>query len=195
MKISSAVIAGLFGAAFAPAPAFAEDFVIDPAHSFVQFSVDRFGFSAVIGEFRAVSGTVSLHEATPSKSAVAASVTTASLDSGDALRDRHLKGKLWFDADAYPTIAFRSTEVKGVNGDHAKVKGVLSLHGVDAPITLDVTLNKIGKDPATGERAAGFSARAKLKRSDFGMKTAAALIGEDVDIRIEALTHAKVSNN
>ncbi|HBK91429.1 MAG TPA: polyisoprenoid-binding protein, partial [Parvularcula sp.] len=65
----------------------------------------------------------------------------------------------------------------------------LSLHGAKAPVTLTVKLNKRGLDPATRKEAAGFSATARLKRSDFGMTTALGMVGDDVTITIEALAH------
>ena len=71
----------------------------------------------------------------------------------------------------------------------ARVTGNLTLLGVTRPVTLDVVMNKMGEDPATKKMAAGFSATTRLKRSAFGMTTAAALIGDDVAIRIETLAH------
>jgi polyisoprenoid-binding protein YceI len=192
MRAYFAIAAGVISALGAPGAALAgEDYVIDPAHSVVQFSVNRFGFASILGQVRDFEGTVSLDEGAPEKSAVAVVLKTASLESGDPTRDEHLKGARWFDAATYPAIEFRSTGVAAVDGNVADVAGVLKLHGVEAPVTLRVTLNKLGEDPATRTKAAGFSATARVKRSDFGMTTAAALIGDDVDIRIEALAHLK----
>lgn len=192
MRAHLAIFTGLSCALGAPFMAMAGDeYVIDPSHSVVQFSVNRFGFASILGQVRDFEGTVSLDEGAPDKSAVSVVLKTGSLESGDATRDEHLKGARWFDAATYPTIEFRSTGVAAVNGNIADVAGVLKLHGVEAPVTLHVTLNKLGEDPATRKKAAGFSATARVKRSDFGMTTAAALVGDDVDIRIEALAHLK----
>lgn len=192
MRAHLAVLAGLIGALSAPGVAMAsDDYVIDPSHSVVQFSVNRFGFASILGQVRDFEGTVSLDEGAPDKSAVSVVLKTVSIESGDPTRDEHLKGARWFDVASYPTIEFRSTGVAAVNGNVADVAGVLKLHGVEAPVTLHVTLNKLGEDPATRKKAAGFSATARVKRSDFGMTTAAALVGDDVDIRIEALAHLK----
>jgi polyisoprenoid-binding protein YceI len=169
----------------------ADVYVIDAAHSTVQFSVDRFGFAPIIGRIADVKGELALDEASPENSTVSVVMTVASLESGDATRDGHLKGPFWFDAEKFPTMEFRSTRILDVDDAAATVVGVLSLHGAEAPVTLKVRRNKIGEDPATKRKAAGFSATAKLKRSAFGMNTAAGLIGDDVDIRIEALAHLK----
>lgn len=192
MRAHLSILVGFTCALSAPNMAMAgDDYVIDPSHSVVQFSVNRFGFAAVLGQVRDFEGTVSLEEGAPDKSAVSVVLKTGSIESGDATRDEHLKGAHWFDAATYPTIEFRSTGVAAVNGNVADVAGVLKLHGVEAPVTLHVTLNKLGEDPATRKKAAGFSATARVKRSDFGMTTAAALVGDDVDIRIEALAHLR----
>lgn len=192
MRADLTVLAGVIGALSAPGVAMAgDDYVIDPSHSVVQFSVNRFGFASILGQVRDFEGTVSLDEGAPDKSAVSVVLKTGSIESGDPMRDEHLKGERWFDAAKYPTIEFRSTGVAAVNGNVADVAGVLKLHGAEAPVTLHVTLNKLGEDPATRKKAAGFSATARVKRSDFGMTTAAALVDDDVDIRIEALAHLK----
>ena len=186
--LAAGVLAG--AALFSSPAAFAaDDYVIDASHSVVQFSVNRFGFAAILGRMQDVEGTVTLDESAPDKSAVSVVMKVDSIESGDATRNEHLKGEYWFNAAEYPTISFKSTGVANVVGEEAEVTGVLALHGVEAPVTLKVRLNKIGEDPATKKKAAGFSATGRLKRSDFGMTTAAALIGDDVDIRIEALAH------
>lgn len=185
-------LTGAFMACLGVNAAAAQDgaYVIDASHSHVQFSVDRFGFNSVIGAFRDVSGSVALNEKDPAKSAVTARIVVSSLQSGDATRDEHVTGARWLDAAAYPEIRFTSTKVELVDEDEAKVTGDLTLHGVTKPATLHVKLNKFGSDPATKKKAAGFSASAEVKRSDFGLTAAQGLVGDVVTIRIEALTHA-----
>lgn len=183
--LTSLVIAIAFAA---PALA-AENYAIDPSHSVVQFSVDRFGFNKVLGQVPVIEGVVALDEKAPAKSAVNVKLDLAGLWSGDATRDEHVKGPRWFDVENFATASFASTAVRRTGDNAAEVDGVLSLHGVDAPVTLKVTLNKRGDDPASKKEAAGFSATALLKRSDFGMTTALGLVGDEVTIIIEALAH------
>ncbi len=174
----------LFGSAEA-----ADKFVIDPTHSVVQFSVDRFGFNNVMGQVPIVDGVVTLDDDAPEKSAVHVNMNLSGLASGDATRDEHVKGPFWFNAEKFAAASFRSSAVRLTGPNAAEVDGVLSLHGAEAPVTLTVTLNKRGADPATKKEAAGFSATARLKRSDFGMTTALGMVGDEVEITIEALAH------
>lgn len=181
----------MFGvaAAFAASAAAADNYAIDPTHTVVQFSVDRFGFNDVLGQAPVVEGVVALDDGAPEKSAVNVKLNLAGLTSGDATRDDHVKGPFWFNVEKFATASFASTAVRPTGANTAEVDGVLSLHGVDAPVTLAVTLNKRGADPATKKQAAGFSATARLKRSDFGMTTALGMVGDEVEITIEALAH------
>ncbi len=177
-------------ASMAPGAAEAADrYEIDPAHTHVQFSVRRFGFNDVIGSFPDVKGVITLDPDAPEKSHVEAEIGVASLVSGDETRDGHLLGPAWFQAKEFGTISFRSNSVEQDSDNHARITGDLTLHGVTRPVTLDVTLNKIGVDPATKRQAAGVSAVAVLNRSEFGMETAANFVGAEVAIRIETLAH------
>ncbi len=166
-----------------------ERYEIDPAHTHVQFSVLRFGFNDVIGTFLDVKGVITLDEETPENSAVEAKIGVASLVSGDDTRDGALLTPFWFDAEKFPAMTYRSTGVDRISENEADVTGELTVHGVTRPVAMHVILNKMGTDPATKKDAVGFSATASLKRSDFGMTTAANLVGDDVAIRIETLAH------
>lgn len=188
--LTLAVAAATTAACATPMTASAADtYVLDTAHTFVQFSVDRFGFNAVIGEFRDVTGEIILDKEAPAKSAVSVEIRTDSLISGDATRDEHLKGPFWFNIGEFPVMSFSSSSVETIGENEANVAGELLLHGVRKPVTLHVKLNKLGVDPATKGEAVGFSATAKLKRSDFGMNTAAGMVGDEIDIRIETFAH------
>jgi len=100
--------------------------------------------------------------------------------------DKHLKDKLFFDVAKYPKATFVSDKVEVLSDTTAKVHGNLILHGVSKPITLDVTLNKVGKNPITDKPTVGFTASTELKRSDFGMSTFLPDLGDEVSIEIAA---------
>lgn len=181
------------GAALAAAgavsdPAFAaDDYLIDGAHTQLMFEVDRFGFTNTIGTFAEVEGVIRLDEKKPAKSSVEATIKVASVKSDNEEREGHVKGPHWLDAEKFPVMTFKSTGVVLEGEDAAKVTGDLTLHGVTAPVTLDVKLRKIGDDPVTNRKAAGFSVRGSLDRTAFGINTATGLIGTEVTILIEAL--------
>lgn len=162
-------------------------YVIDPAHTQVAFSIDRFGFNSVLARFDEVAGEIVLDEANPASSSVHAVIQVASLSSGNATRDEHLRADRWLNAAAHPTISFRSTSVRLTGERVAEVTGDLTLLGQTHPVTLSVTLNRLGEAPSNRRASAGFSATGSLSRSAFGSATAANLIGDVVSIRIEAL--------
>ena len=171
----------------APAPALAPAiaYTLDPAHTQVSFSVERFGYSRVYRFFDDITGEVMLDPAHPERSSVRATIPIASLDTGNAERDGFLRGQFWLKGDSFPTMEFRSTSVRYVGGQQAEVTGELTLAGVSAPATMMVTLNNQGVDPHTRRQAAGFSATGVLQRSTFGIRTAPP-IGNEVRFSIEA---------
>lgn len=160
-------------------------YTLDPAHTQVSFSVERFGFSRVYGLFDDITGEVVLDPLNPGQSSVHAIIPIASLDTGNAERDGFLRGQFWLKGDAFPTMEFRSTSVRRVGDQQAEVVGELTLAGVSAPVTMVVTLNNQGVDPHTRRQAAGFSATGTLTRSAFGIRTAPP-IGDEVRFTIEA---------
>lgn len=205
----------LFVAALIVAPAaFAEpvNYRLDPRHSQIGFVADRFGFNSVLGRFDSVTGEVVLDEANPSRSSVHAVVQMANYNSGDSRplaadcpttpppqgtpprpecsggRDEHLEGANWLKVVQFPTMEFTSTSVQQRDATHATVVGNLTFMGQTHPLTLDVTLNKIGPLPNNpNARAAGFTATGTLHRATWGLDIAAGRIGDDIAFRIEAL--------
>jgi polyisoprenoid-binding protein YceI len=178
--------------AMAGAPAMAQDvYDLDPAHTQVVFSVDRFGFTTIFGSFMEAGGTVQLDTANPENSTVSAHVDTASVFLGHPTRDQHVAGQHWLNAGANPQLTFESTGVTLTGEDTAEVTGQLTVWGEARSVTLDVTLNRLGTDPATQRQAAGFTITGSINRADWGHQTAAAIVGSDINIRIETLGHLR----
>lgn len=191
-RLLTALVAGAAalastGAAFAAEVAYK----LDPAHTETTFVIDRFGFNSVIGIFAKSEGTIWLDEAAPEKSRVEATVTVDSLFSGDPNRDQHLKGERWLNAAKSPTMTFKSTKVEKTGDATAKVTGDLTIMGVTQPAVLDVKLNKIGTAPNNQKKQAGFTITGQISRKAFGSANAAGVIGDAVNIRIEALAVAQ----
>ena len=162
---------------------------IDARHSHVQFSVERFGFNAILGEFREFTGIIELPDDAPADGSVRATIEATSLVSGDAERDEIVKGERWLDVARHPGIEFHSTRVIPRGGGVASVHGELTLLGVTRPVVLEASLNRLGVDPSNRREAAGFSATAAIRRSEFGLTTASALIADVVHLRIEVIAH------
>lgn len=186
------ILAAVLALTAAPALAAPVAYTIDPSHTQTTFTVDRFGFTTILGAFTTASGTIWIDEAAPANSRVEAQVTVASLYAGDATREEHLKGERWLNAAANPLISFKSTKVVTTGPDTADVTGDFTLNGVTRAVTFKVKLNKIGKAPGSGKQAAGFTITGSVHRRDFNVGAAlpAGLIGEDVPIRIEVLAVA-----
>jgi len=179
-------------ALFAAGAAHAEPvrYTLDTAHTQAAFTIDRFGFNRVMGQFSGITGEMVIDEANPAGSSVTATIPIASLSAGSATREEHIRGERWLNAAAFPNMEFRSTSVRLTGERTAEVVGELTMLGQTHPVTLNVTLNQIGGTPnAPNRRIAGFSATGTLTRSVWGLTTAAnpGMIGDAVSISIEAL--------
>ncbi len=160
--------------------------VPDKAHSGVDFSILHMSLSKVRGHFGNIGGTVVWNEADITKSTVNVTIDVTTVDTGVAKRDEDLKSAKMFDAAQFPTATFVSTSVEKA-GSGLKVNGNLTLHGVTKPVTLDV---EAPTGPVTGmdkKPHSGFSASAKIKRTDFGIATGypATIVGDDVSLTID----------
>ena len=174
-----------------PALASAAPWNIDSDHSNVGFKVRHMMVSNVKGDFGKVVGVVDIDEKDITKSKVEVMIDTASIDTGVAKRDDHLKSADFFDTAKYPSMTFVSQKVKKAGNGKLKVDGLLTLHGITKPVTLDVEgPTKAFKDP-WGNIKRGASATAKINRKDFGLTYNAAIesggvmVGEEVDIALE----------
>jgi len=188
-------LAGVFTAAFllvVPALALASTWNIDPEHSTVEFKVRHLMVSNVKGVFGKVAGVVTVDDKDLTKSSVSATIDTASIDTGVAKRDTHLKSADFLEVDKYPTMTFVSTQiVKSGNTGGFKLIGDLTLHGVTRKVALDVEgpAPQI-KDPM-GNIRSGASATAKINRKDFGLtwnkvlEAGGVAVGDEVVINIE----------
>ncbi len=164
---------------------------LDPAHSGAEFKVRHMMISNVKGSFSGLSGTLVENPADPSRSTVEASIDVATLNTGDAQRDGHLKSADFFDAEKHSSLTFKSTKVEPVGKGDYKVTGDLTLHGITKSVTFAVEgVSEPSKDP-WGNLRIGLSASTKINRKDFGLtwnsplETGGVLVGEDVAISLE----------
>jgi polyisoprenoid-binding protein YceI len=168
----------------------AEVYDIDPAHSTVGFKIKHLGITTVPGKFSKFKGTVTLDKRVSTSAQVEAVIETASIDTGIADRDKHLKSPDFFDVEKFPEIRFVSTKVSPMKDDKFVMEGDLTMHGVTKPVRLDAVFGGEAKDPWGGRRAA-CSATGTLNRKVFGLtwnkvlETGGLLVGEQVQIVIE----------
>lgn len=174
-----------------PTPATTTTWKLDPAHSSAEFKVKHMMISNVKGSFSGLSGTLTEHATDATLSSVDATIDISTISTGDAQRDGHLKSADFFDVEKYPTMSFKSTQVKP-NGDGGyDVTGDLTLHGVTRQQTFVVEgPTPPAKDP-WGNTRIGLSATGKINRKDYGLNWNAALeaggvlVGDAVNITLE----------
>lgn len=145
---------------------------LDPAHSSVEFSIKHMMMTTVRGRFKDVKATLTADEERPEGCCVEVEIAVASIDTGVADRDAHLRGADFFDAERYPTITFRSTGVEGEfakEGDRFRMIGDLVIRDTSMEVVLDCVFEGRGTDPWGKERA-GFSASTEIDRREWGLK-------------------------
>ncbi|KAA0933740.1 YceI family protein [Streptomyces apricus] len=142
---------------------------VDPAHSSVGAVAQHLGISSVRGRFTQFAGAIEIAPDEVAKSRVEAVIRADSIDTGNAMRDGHLKSSDFLDVERHPEIRFVSTGLTPAAGtDRWTVHGELTLHGVVRPVDLDLAYLGTGADPWGGTRAA-FRATTELRREDFAM--------------------------
>jgi polyisoprenoid-binding protein YceI len=137
--------------------------VIDPAHTLIEFTVKHMMITTVRGRFNKFSGTLNLDEAHPERSSVEGSVEVASIDTRDPDRDAHLRSPDFFDVEKYPTMRFRSKRIEPAGRDRFKVVGDLTVKDVTREVVFDVTNEGRARDP-WGNQRWGFSAQMVLNQ-------------------------------
>ena len=169
---------------------------LDDSHTRVGFSVNHLGFSTTMGHFNDVEGVVNYDVKAPSKTNMSFTIATDSIDTNWDARDEHLKKAEFFNVAKYPTMTFKSTSVKFINPQQAKVTGDFTMLGQTKPLTLDVTLNKIANSPLTKEPVIGFRATGNIDRAAYGMTAFADGITTNVPIQIDGeLIEKKAQTN
>lgn len=142
---------------------------VDPAHSSVGAVAQHLGISSVHGRFTEFAGSIDIAPDEVAKSRVEAVISAASIDTGNAMRDGHLKSPDFLDVERHPQITYVSTGLTPATGtDRWTVHGELTMHGVVRPVDLDLAYLGTGADPWGGTRAA-FRATTELRREDFAM--------------------------
>lgn len=172
-----------------PAPSKAV-YEIDSSHSAAHFSVRHLMISNVKGEFSKVTGTVVYDPNDPGATEIDAAIDVTTINTRDGQRDAHLRTADFFDTEQYPTLTFKSTQVRK-SKDKLQVKGDLTMHGVTREVTLEVDgpTSEV-KDP-WGNTRVGATASTKINRKDWGLtwnsalETGGVLVGEEVTITLD----------
>ena len=160
--------------------------VLDPMHSEVQFKVKHLVISTVTGFFKTFEGAAETEGDDFENGKVTFSLDVNSVDTNQTMRDDHLKGAEFFDAEKYPKISFTSTSLTKA-GDDYKLAGDLTIKDVTKPVTLDVEFGGSAAD-FYGNTKAGFDVSGKINRKEFGLtwdgvtEAGAIVVGEDIKL-------------
>ncbi|TWU04538.1 YceI family protein [Stieleria varia] len=178
---SAVVIGALLGGCTIASAADVYDY--DGVHSSVSFKARHLDISWIHGRFNDVSGAFSLDREEPSKSTFSLVIQADSVDTANEARDKHLRQPDYFDTKQYPTIEFKSTSTKAIDGGY-EVTGDFTMHGTTKEITLVL---KGGEEHVFKDiKRVAFSTELSLKRSDYGFDPKAiGPIGDKVLIMID----------
>ncbi|NUK60606.1 YceI family protein [Streptomyces lunaelactis] len=163
------------------------DYTIDPAHSSIGFTVRHAMVTNVRGSFGEFAGKLQLNGTDPHHSTAEIDVKIASVDTGIADRDNHLRTGDFFEAEKFPTMTFRSTHAEQLGGDKYRITGDLTIKDVTRPLSIDLDFNGSATDPY-GNKRVGFEGSADILRSDWGLgwnaalETGGVLVGDKVKL-------------
>lgn len=164
-------------------------FEVDPAHSRLGFAV-RHMMTPVHGQFLRFSGHGVIAGSDLGGSSVQVTVEAASIETHQGDRDAHLRSADFFDVEAHPTIIFRSTAARRLDGDRVAVTGDLTIKGITRPVDLEFTYHGAGTDPY-GQLRLGFTGTGNISRRDWGLtwnvalNTGGMVLGDTITLEIE----------
>lgn len=168
-------------------PAITGNYVLDPAHASVTWSISHAGLSNYTARFDDISGTLSFDADMPENSIVDIRIDPKSVNTGlPKFDDTIANDGRYFNAGEHPEIRFLSTGIDVTGESRANITGDLSFRGTTQPVILDVTFNGAGSSFGHPGDTLGFSATGEINRSDFGLTYLKNFgIGEIVTLRIE----------
>lgn len=164
-----------------------ERYRLDPVHTRVLFAIEHAGFSQALGTVSGSEGVLEFDPDDWSSARLDVAVPISRLDLGDDKWNRATLARNLLDGERFPQAHFVSSRIDPIDAAHARIHGQLTLRGVTRDAVLEVTLNALKRHPLPPfRRTAGFSATAILSRADFGIDAWKSLIGDRVELRIEA---------
>ena len=165
------------------------DYVLDPSHTRVGFSARHAMVTKVRGQFDEFEGSAHVDAADPASSHVTVTIQAASVTTGNAQRDGHLKTPDFFDIENYPTITFVSTDVER-DGTDWNITGDLTINATTKSVTIVFEETGTARDPFSNLRA-GFEGSVSINRGDWGLafnaalETGGVLVSEKVNLEFD----------
>ncbi len=159
----------------------------DDPHSQLGFTVTHLGISEISGTINDFDVNVQTSKPDFSDAVFELTANVGSIDTRVEARDNHLKSADFFDAEKYPAITFKSTDLKKAGANKYKLTGNLTMHGVTKPVTLDLVYKGTVENAMNKKQTAGFQLTGTIKRSAFGIgeKFPTAMVSDDVRIKAD----------
>jgi polyisoprenoid-binding protein YceI len=163
---------------------------IDSAHSGIHFAVRHLVIAKVRGQFSRWTGALTVPDGDFTQASVAVTIDAASIETGVADRDAHLKSADFFDVEKFPELTFRSRRIESKGTDRFALIGDLTIRGISREVALDVESAGQTKDP-WGNVRAGFAGKTAVDRKEFGLtwnqvlEAGGVMVGDKVEIEIE----------
>lgn len=146
--------------------AFAASWVTNRDHSEIQFQVPYMGVSELTGRFNEFAGEVDLGADKKTASSLSVQISSSSIDTGNKMRDGHLKGTDFFESQQHPYISFKSSNVTILKPNLYKAIGLLTIKGITKPATIEFTTTDSVKD-TWGYENKFVKFKSTLNRKDY----------------------------
>jgi polyisoprenoid-binding protein YceI len=182
--MNKTILALIIGSTLSFSATAATSYTVDPRHTFPSFEINHLGFSIQRGRFNQTSGKVLL-DPESATGYILISIETASISTGLAELEKHLRGKEFLDAERYPQIKFISDKLRFNKEQLVAADGILTLHGISKPVHLSVDHFYCGMNMIAMKNTCGANATTTIKRSDFGVDKYAPKLADEVHIAIQ----------
>lgn len=162
----------------------------DVSHSNVKFSVTHLLIAEVPGNFTEFDAT--LVQKGPDDftgSTLGATIKTASINTDNEGRDKHLRSDEFLNAEKFPTLTFKSTAFEKTGKDTYSITGDLTIRDVTRQVVLTARNTGQITDPWGNLRTA-FKATTTINRFDYGvqwnkmLEAGGLVVGETIDITL-----------
>ncbi len=159
---------------------------LDKGHSKIGFTVTHHMISEVDGYFRTFTAKLTSSKDDFSDAVFELTAESNTINTENEMRDKDLRGPGFFDVEKFPTLIFKSTSFKKIDGNKYLLVGALTIKGVTKSITMNVILNGPEPHPRTKKPAIGIKATCKINRKDFGVGAdlPEAMVGNEVELRV-----------